>query len=251
MIISYTQLVSLIYGALYNPLGWDALAAAMHDLLQGNASMVARMVDSWEYNPALPVAKHSSDELGMLVICSDQYDSPLPPEYDVETNGEGWYLDLWKSMVEQSEIGGNGRFLDILPCRHWNATFGAPKEVYRGDLDHDLSHPVLLIAEAYDPATPLRNGRRLLREMGKNARLIAHHGYGHSSRDTSTCTDTIMREYMLHGTVPEEQETQCKADAKPYRYTEAKSSAQLVEEWKISMAETQMLRGKTSRRRRV
>ncbi|ETS64279.1 hypothetical protein PaG_01118 [Moesziomyces aphidis] len=251
MIISYTQLISLIYGALYNPFGWDALAAGLHELLQGNTSMIAQMLDSWEYNPSMPVAKHSSDELGMLVICSDQYDSPLPPGYDVETNGERWYLELWKHMVEQSEIGGNGRFLDILPCRQWNATFGAPKEVYRGDLDHDLSAPVLLIAEAYDPATPLRNGRRLLREMGKNARLIAHHGYGHSSRDTSTCTDTIMRNYMLHGTLPDQQETQCHADGQPYRYTDAKSSAQLLHEWKISMAETQLLRGSSPRRRRV
>ncbi len=103
----------------------------------------------------------------MLVICSDQYDSPLPPRYDVKTNGEQYYLDLWKDMVTQSEIGGNGRFFDALPCRHWNSTFGAPKEVYRGDLNHTLSNPVLLIAETYDPATPLRNGRRLQRGDGR------------------------------------------------------------------------------------
>jgi hypothetical protein len=77
---------------------------------------------------------------------------------------------------------------------------------------------VLLIAETYDPATPLRNGRRLLAEMGRNARLIVHHGYGHSSRDTSNCTDSIAKEFILHGTLPEEQETACFANEKPYLY---------------------------------
>jgi hypothetical protein len=77
---------------------------------------------------------------------------------------------------------------------------------------------VLLIAETYDPATPLRNGRRLLAEMGTNARLIVHHGYGHSSRDTSNCTDSIAKEFILHGKLPHEQETACYANEKPYLY---------------------------------
>lgn len=85
-------------------------------------------------------------------------------------------------------------------------------------MNHTLANPVLLIAETYDPATPLRNGRRLLAEMGKNARLIAHHGYGHSSRDPSNCTDSIARAYILNGTLPAEQETACYADEKPYLY---------------------------------
>lgn len=85
-------------------------------------------------------------------------------------------------------------------------------------VNNTLANPVLLIAETYDPATPLRNGRRLLAEMGKNARLIAHHGYGHSSRDRSNCTDSIAQAYLLYGTLPEEQEMACYANEKPYLY---------------------------------
>ncbi len=55
-----------------------------------------------------------------------------------------------------------------LPCRHFNYT---EAEVYRGDFDASLKAPVLLIGETYDPATPLRNGRKLAKEMGRNARL--------------------------------------------------------------------------------
>lgn len=38
----------------------------------------------------------------------------------------------------------------------------SPAEVYRGNLNHTLKSSVLLISEMYDPATPLRHGRRLL-----------------------------------------------------------------------------------------
>lgn len=253
ILITYSEIISLIYSGLYSSFSWDALAVAFYDLLQGNTTLMSRYVDSWEYDPTLPTplpAKHSSDELGVLVICSDQWDSPLPGGYDVATNGEQWYLDLWKEMVGKSEIGGNGRFYDILPCRQWNSTFGPPKEVYRGDLNHSLSNPVLLIAETYDPATPLRNGRRLLNEMGENARLIAHHGYGHSSRDTSECTNGIMRSYMLNGTLPKDAETECYADKKPYRYNDQKkSSEQLVQDWQAHVAEMRVLSTRHVKRR--
>ncbi|SPO29796.1 uncharacterized protein UTRI_06068_B [Ustilago trichophora] len=246
VLITYSQVISLIYSGLYSPFSWDGLAVAFYELLKGNATVTSLYLDSWEYDPTLPAslpAKHASDELGLLVICSDQYDSPLPPGYDVSTNGQQWYLDLWAEMVNKTEFGGDGRFFDILPCRHWNSTFAPPKEVYRGDLNNTLSNPVLLIAESYDPATPLRNGRRLLKEMGENARLIAHHGYGHSSRDTSKCTNDIMRRYMMEGILPKQAETECYADKKPFRYNDKKSKSveMMVEEWQAHVAEMRTL----------
>jgi hypothetical protein len=189
----------------------------LYELEQGNSTLAAAFFDSmaWEYDPTIPspsIPRPSSDELGSLVICADGYDAPQPPD------GLVWWDELWANMTTKQWIAGNSRFFSVFPCRHFNTYWSAPAEVYRGDLNHTLKNPVLLIAETYDPATPLRNGRRLLEEMGKNARLIAHHGYGHSSRDTSKCTDSIARAFILNGTLPEEQETACFADEKPYLY---------------------------------
>lgn len=113
-------------------------------------------------------------------------------------------------------------------------------QVYRGNFDASLKNPLLLLAETYDPATPLRNGRRLAEVLGEeNAHLgeqsraglqiqtfggmlttfpaaVVHHGYGHSSRDRSTCTEAIKRAYFLNGTLPDGKETNCYADTKPY-----------------------------------
>ncbi|KAI1150112.1 alpha/beta-hydrolase [Nemania diffusa] len=216
-LVTYSSLVLEIYATLYDARLWPAMAHMLYELEDGNATLAAAMLDKieWAYDPASTTSTSPrvvSDDLSSLVICSDSYDAPQPSE------GLAWWASLWANMTSQSWVAGNSRFFSVFPCRHFTTYWPEPAEVYRGDLNHTLKHPVLLIAETYDPATPLRNGRRLLAEMGSNARLIAHHGYGHSSRDKSACTDHIARTYILEGKLPEEQETACYADGKPYRY---------------------------------
>ncbi|KAJ2973643.1 hypothetical protein NUW58_g8888 [Xylaria curta] len=216
-LMTYSSLVGAVYSALYNAEVWPAVAQMLYELEDGNATLAAEMLDKaeWKYNPASTppsLPKPVGDDLGALVICSNAYDAPQPSE------GLVWWESLWANMTSQSWIAGNSRFFNVFPCRHFTTYWPEPAEVYRGSLNHTLKNPVLLIAETYDPATPLRNGRRLLAEMGSNARLIAHHGYGHSSRDKSACTDNIAKSYILEGKLPIEQETACYADEKPYLY---------------------------------
>lgn len=216
-LVTYSGLVGAIYGSLYNAFSWPALATLLYELEAGNSTLASIMLEhsSWEYDPSLPSLpnkKPSTDELTFLVICSDGYDAALPDD------GLDWWESLWANMTAKSWVSGNSRFFDVFPCQRFTRYWPAPAEVYRGDLNQTLKNPVLLIAETYDPATPLRNGRRLLAEMGSNARLIAHHGYGHSSRDKSDCTDAIAKGFILHGELPQEQETACFANEKPYLY---------------------------------
>ncbi|KAI1191174.1 alpha/beta-hydrolase [Nemania serpens] len=216
-LVTYSSLVAAIYSALYKAQTWPTVAQMLYELEGGNSTLAVEMLDKaeWEYDPTSTPAlfpKAASEELGALVICADSYDAPQPAD------GPVWWAALWANMTSQSWIAGNSRFFDVFPCRHFATYWPKPAEVYRGDLNQTLNNPVLLIAETYDPATPLRNGRRLLTEMGSNARLIVHHGYGHSSRDKSSCTDRLAKTYILEGKVPREQETDCYADGKPYLY---------------------------------
>jgi pimeloyl-ACP methyl ester carboxylesterase len=247
-LVTYSAVVDNIYGALYNARSWPALAQALFELENGNSTLAASLLETsaWFYDPETPCSSiplPSSDlELGNLVICADEYDATDPDDLD-------WWLSLWGNMTTKNWIAGNSRFYGSLPCRHFLQYWPEPVGVYRGDLNHTLKHPVLLIAETYDPATPLRNGRRLLQEMGKNARLIAHHGYGHSSRDTSNCTEAIARAYILNGTLPDAQETSCYANEKPYLYGVEKKVAAMtlgkpedpVVAWKEHLAEMSFL----------
>jgi hypothetical protein len=222
----------------------------LYELESGNSTLATAFLDDWEYDPTLPCTttqKKSSNsvDLSFMVICSDSYDVPQPD------GGIGWWDDLWANMTMQSWIAGNSRFLDVFPCRHFADYWPKPAEVYHGNLNHTLKNPVLLITETYDPATPLRNGRRLLNEMGRNARLIAHHGYGHSSRDASNCTDQIARNFILHGSLPEETETACYANEKPFLYgakadgavsTVSGNNWDPIADWREHMAEMKLWR---------
>jgi pimeloyl-ACP methyl ester carboxylesterase len=213
-LITYSALVeNILYPAMYRPANWPSIAQLLYDLEAGNATLAANQLDlSWSSHSSQPTYPHtpSSSELELLVICSDSYDAPIP-------DGLTWWDELWANMTAQSWMAGNSRFFAVFTCRHYNTYWDAPSEVYRGDLNNTLKTPVLLIASPYDPATPLRNGRRLLGEMGSNARLIVHHGYGHSSRrDPSDCTDRVVKAYIMDGVLPHEQETDCYANRKPY-----------------------------------
>ncbi|KAJ5980326.1 Peptidase S33 tripeptidyl aminopeptidase-like C-terminal [Penicillium waksmanii] len=213
-LITYSALVDrVLYPVMYRPMEWPRIAQMLYELEAGNATLAAKQLDtSWSDHSDKPSYPNipASSELELLVICSDAYDAPLP-------DGLEWWDELWEDMTTQSWIAGNSRFSAVLPCRHFNTYWDPPSEVYRGDLNHTLKTPALLIASTYDPATPLRNGRRLLKEMGQNARLVVHNAYGHSSRrDPSDCTDRLAKDYILNGILPHEQEVQCYANTKPY-----------------------------------
>jgi len=247
-LVTYSALVNNIYGAMYNPKSWPTLAQALYDLEAGNSTLAATLLERsfWYYDPTTPCSlepvRPSDAELGTLVICADSYDAKEPDDFD-------WWSSLWMNMTTKNWIAGNSRFYNVLPCRHFLPYWPQPVGVYRGDLNHTLRHPVMLIAETYDPATPLRNGRRLLKEMGRNARLIVHHGYGHASAaDPSSCTDKLAKAYIMTGEVPEEQETECWADGKPYRYEEGKIGVKAVgtieermKEWREHLEELRAL----------
>ncbi|EPQ26190.1 uncharacterized protein PFL1_06126 [Pseudozyma flocculosa PF-1] len=237
-LLDYSTLIGMLYSTLYNAKTWPMFAKMLSQLEGGNATLAIQMADAstWEYDPSVrdPRADPpASDELFSMVVCSDSYDAPAR---DLD-----YWQRLWSTMARKDFIAGDGRFYDVLPCRHFAKHWPHPVDVYRGDLNHTLRFPTLLVAETYDPATPLRNGRRLLAEMGRNARLIAHHGYGHSSRDTSKCTDTRIRDYLLHGTVQDEAEVACYADEKPYLYGVTQTEGGL-ETWRQHAVEMKMFR---------
>jgi len=209
-LITYSNLLPIIYSSLYSPWKWRSTARMLAELEMGNSTLTAIALGE----PLPCSAKQpSSAELTSLVICADSYDAPQP------SGGLEWWGQLWANMTDRSWISGNLRFLHVLPCRHFTQYWPRVSEVYRGPLNYTLRNPVLLIAPTHDPATPLRNAKRLLQDMGQNARLVIHHGYGHTSRfHRSNCTDSIGKSLILNGRLPTQRETTCTADKNPYQF---------------------------------
>lgn len=236
-LITYSTIIPAIFISLYNPRTWPALAQMLYDLDAGNATLAAEFMNHniWEYDPSItPVPSTSRkprwDELASMVVCSEEYDAEYP------SDPIDFYDAFWANMTQKAWIGGDLNLFIIFPC-HRFGKYWTPAEVYRGPLNNTLKNPVLLISETHDPATPLRNGRQLLADMEGNARMIVHHGYGHSSADTSKCTDEKARAFILDGVVSWEGETACFADEKPFRYEgEVKSHVEVWREHLVDMA---------------
>ncbi|KAK8861188.1 hypothetical protein IAR55_002007 [Kwoniella newhampshirensis] len=207
-IVTYEELVGWLYSILYQPPQWKDSARLLAELEMGNATsaLVQWHQQRFSFDPTKESKELKSDELESMVICGDAAGA--------ESHSLDWWKVLHLNMTKKSWISGSSRLLATLPCRHFK---WEPAEVYRGGFNHTLRHPLLLIGSPYDPATPLRNGRRLAKEMGDNARMLVHHGYGHSSaRDLSSCTNAIVQSYILNGTLPETAEVHCEPDKKPY-----------------------------------
>ncbi|KAE8213774.1 hypothetical protein CF327_g2752 [Tilletia walkeri] len=222
-VITYETVDSIIYSALYNSASWPMLARMLAELQDGNGTLALQMQD-WHFDPLLSkdkkkggrgsprwpgvkAPKTSSEELTNAVVCSDSYDSPR--------HNLTWWNELQAEMVKQSPLGGSVNWGYVISCRSFKTKVA---EVYRGEFNHTLKNPLLLIGETHDPATPLRGARHIHEILGKNnSRLIEHHGYGHSSRDRSEgCTERIKRDLFLFGKLPEKGVTECFADGKPY-----------------------------------
>jgi pimeloyl-ACP methyl ester carboxylesterase len=75
--------------------------------------------------------------------------------------------------------------------------------IYRGPftVPQSASTP-LVVATTYDPATPYRGAKALVRDMG-NARLLTMIGDGHTAYGgESACIDQAVDDYLLGGTLP-------------------------------------------------
>ncbi|KAI0893659.1 Alpha/Beta hydrolase protein [Annulohypoxylon nitens] len=214
-LVTYSQLVFSIYVVLYSPRLWPNFARMLYELEAGNSTRATAIIDdSWnDLALSFPSRKPSSLELPWMVICADSYHSYKKEEEEV---GLVWWDNLWRNISTQSWIS-SFQITTVLQCRHYRTYWPDPPDVYQGDLDRKLKTPLLLVSGTYDPATPLSNARKLLGEMGRNARLIVHHGYGHTSReDPSDCTDNYKKAYILRGDIPLDQEIHCDATQKPF-----------------------------------
>lgn len=79
------------------------------------------------------------------------------------------------------------------------------------------SHPLLIIGNSHDPATPLANARRVARELFPGSSVVLRHdAEGHTSHATpSLCTARVVRAYFQTGALPAPG-TVCQPEKKPF-----------------------------------
>ncbi|KAI9736506.1 MAG: hypothetical protein M1818_006016 [Claussenomyces sp. TS43310] len=198
-LVTFFDYKEFFYGTLYQPRSWLLFSEITRDLLKGNGTSFLLATDPGP-------AGFGSMEAGTAVLCTD---ADPATHYSLES-----WSDYVFNMTELSFIGGDSRSLVTLPCRHW---YSIPSERWSGSFeDVHLETPVLMIANTYDPATPIASAKRLLENMGDNAVLLEQHSYGHCSVSSlSTCTYQVVLDYLLRGHLPHPG-TVCEVDDKEY-----------------------------------
>ena len=96
------------------------------------------------------------------------------------------------------------------------------KDKYDGPFRTSEKDPTtLVVGTRYDPATPYKEAKRLVAQLG-NARLLTMTGDGHTAYDgypadgyNSECTDKAVEGYLISLAVPAAG-TKCAQDAEPF-----------------------------------
>jgi pimeloyl-ACP methyl ester carboxylesterase len=153
---------------------------------------------------AAPAAQASGPlpQWGYSILCADSPNPRNPGDYQAE------------AAFAQARAGALGLVLawEDEPCAGWRAT---DADGYFGPWDHPTAHPLLLIGNTYDPATPYQDSLAMEQQLA-SARLLTLDGYGHTELDNpSSCVQDYQAAYLINGTLPPPG-TACQPNQQPF-----------------------------------
>jgi pimeloyl-ACP methyl ester carboxylesterase len=202
---SYQLLIANALGAMYDSTSWPAFAAflAAVEGLADPAVLGARyqaFSDRVGFVTKRGFPHYPSFEAGARVLCSDT-DNP--------TNYAAW------PIAAATDLEG-GYFAAI-----WTwpssicATWGGPTaDRYAGPFTSPTAHPVLVVGNLFDPATPY-HGAQAVAGLLPNSVLLTLAGWGHTSIGVSQCVTATVANYLINLATPAPG-TVCPQDFVPF-----------------------------------
>lgn len=185
-----------IYGQLYYPANWPALAKTLADMLLGVAP------EEEESTAPAPAAYNKGPDSIHGIRCSDATFQVSSPEE---------YLPILQAQ-EASTEGFQAVYAAVWPCAAWKMPSA---EQYRGDFKAKTRHPILFVNGEFDVATPI-SGAYNASAGFEGSVVLAHNGYGHGIFPSpSKCVAEKIQRYFVDGTLPEEGTT-CEPDFGPW-----------------------------------
>jgi pimeloyl-ACP methyl ester carboxylesterase len=186
---TYQDLLIVTYGSMPEPSLWPQLAKWLQAIDTGTG-------------PVPPATSASYDPTHWAVICSDS-DNPAS-------------ADAWRRAAAAADrrLPQIGRAVawDSSICLVWHAL---DTDRYTGPWTRRTSPPLLLVANRYDPETPLINAK-LAARLFPRARLLVIDGWGHLSLNApSTCAAKNIERYLLTTRLPHRAAV-CSLDVTPF-----------------------------------
>jgi pimeloyl-ACP methyl ester carboxylesterase len=136
-------------------------------------------------------------------LCADSANPRNPRDY------------VAAARLGYARAGGFGLFAawQDEPCARWPQAAGQDR--YTGPWNRWTAHPILLIGNSVDPATPYWNSVAMSRDLAR-ARLLTVKGYGHTEfTNPSTCATNDEIRYLTTGALPPAG-TVCQQNGRPF-----------------------------------
>ncbi|KAF5357280.1 hypothetical protein D9758_005918 [Tetrapyrgos nigripes] len=191
-VLTYDTLRSIIMVALYTPPLFPLLAQGLAEVQAGNGTTLLELLSAVS-------ADGNSTEAVTAIECGDS--DPF--------NADASQLREYMSRINSTFAGMLGMPL-MNRCAGWKIH---PEHRFKGPAGAaNTSHPLLVIGNTADPATPLANAKKTSLSFPGSV-LLTQDSPGHTSFITrSTCTRQHIAAYFANGTLPEEG-TVCSLDA--------------------------------------
>ncbi|SPO35021.1 uncharacterized protein PSFLO_00492 [Pseudozyma flocculosa] len=201
-LLTYSQVFSAMFHSLYVPARWPELTSLLDQILRGNPSPFVDVYGDQPYNassaPRTPWAQDA-------IAAGDVVHPPANHTWSIDEYAE-WLRstlsdssEMFAPMFGQIALSGLVTWKTRSVDRHF------------GNFTSTTSFPLLMLGNDFDPVTPGRNADLM---ASKFPRAVAVHrsGYGHCSLSMpSRCIDKVVRDYFVHGIVPEKG-TRCETD---------------------------------------
>lgn len=165
--------------ALYSKADWPVLGQALSNAEQGDPKGIFALADSYE----------GRDDHGKfttlfqsfpIISCASGIADPAPDDAEALAAT----LRSEAPRFAKDFTAADATF-DAARCRKLVGDVKPDKISYSGD------GPIVLIGGANDPATPIRWAKKMVAELGSNARLVTFTGEGHGQLLVSNCVTDI------------------------------------------------------------
>lgn len=160
-LVDYTTIRTRLIYALYSPSTWPSLDAILYNVSTKNTTALAALL-----TPAAMPSSIPKTESLYGIRCSD-----IVPRV-AELSG---IQDLLDARYKLSKIGGDLWDPNTMVCAQWK--FAAKERVLPQLETIQTKHPIMLVNNRYDPATPLVNARNTSARFDGSV-VLETNGYG-------------------------------------------------------------------------
>jgi hypothetical protein len=153
------------------------------------AAKISSPLSSGVVSPTVATQRYRGPEQSYAVACAD---SPNP------RNLANYPALAAFAEARSGPMGPNASWA-FEPCATWPATDAAG---YFGPWNRPTAHPILVVGNIYDPATPYQGAVAMASDLAR-ARLLTVQGYGHTALlNPSSCVNAYESRYFVDGKLP-------------------------------------------------